>query len=118
MVHVKKCPCEYGRGKPTTEFYKIVDGKRKPQIYCYGWKDVRTDDALQCCLDCDDFVYGEQCEKDFDKYKEESMDRLESDVENLKEWPHKPCINYEDGCEEWAGCPCVYYKAENEGLEE
>ena len=72
MVHVKKCPCEYGRGYPTTEFYKIVDGKKKPQIYCYGWKDARTDDALQCCLDCDDFVYGEQCEKDYEKYKAES----------------------------------------------
>ncbi len=38
----------------------------------------------------------------------------ESDIEKRKEWSHKPCINYEDGCEEWAGCPCVYYKAESE----
>lgn len=38
----------------------------------------------------------------------------ESDIEKRKEWPHKPCINYEDGCEEWSGCPCVYYKAESE----
>ncbi len=43
-----------------------------------------------------------------DKYK------AESDAEKRKEWPHKPCINYEDGCEEWAGCPCVHYKAESE----
>ena len=36
--------------------------------------------------------------------------QAESNIEIRKEWPHKPCINYEDGCEEWAGCPCVYYK--------
>ena len=40
--------------------------------------------------------------------------KAESDIEKRKEWPHEPCINYEDGCEEWAGCPCVHYKAENE----
>ena len=40
--------------------------------------------------------------------------KAESDIEKRKEWPHKPCINYEDGCEEWAGCPCVHYKAESE----
>lgn len=72
MVHVKKCPCDYGRGKPTTEFYKIIDGERKPQIYCMGWIDKRTDDAFQCCSECADFVYGEQCEKDFEEYKAES----------------------------------------------
>lgn len=74
MVHVRKCPCEYGRGKPTTEFYKIIDGERKPQIYCNGWHDARTDDALQCCLDCADFVYGEQCEKDFQEYRKGKSD--------------------------------------------
>ena len=48
------------------------------------------------------------------KALQEYIYKLESDVENLKEWPHKPCINYEDGCEEWAGCPCVYYKTKSE----
>ena len=48
-----------------------------------------------------------------DKYKAE-IEPQESDIEKRKEWPHKPCINYEDGCEEWAGCPCVYYNAESE----
>ena len=40
--------------------------------------------------------------------------KLESSIEKRKEWPHKPCINYEEDCEAWAGCPCVYYKAEME----
>lgn len=61
MVHVKKCPLKIGRGRPTTEFYK--DGK--PQIYCFGWIDKRYDEYLDECLRCPDFVWGEQCEKDF-----------------------------------------------------
>lgn len=40
--------------------------------------------------------------------------KVESEVDNPKEWPHKPCINYADGCEEWAGCSCMYYKAKSE----
>ncbi len=71
MVHVRKCICKNGRGKPTTEFYKIVDGKKKPQIYCFGWIDSYNDEPLDCCKDCPDWVYGEQCEKDFEKYKAE-----------------------------------------------
>ena len=66
MVHVRKCPCEHGRGKATTEFYK--DGK--PQIYCYGWIDLRTDEPLEICRDCADFVYNAQ--DDLDKYLAES----------------------------------------------
>jgi hypothetical protein len=63
MVHVKKCPCKLGRGKPTTEFYK--DGK--PQKYCYGWMDGMTDEPFEICKDCKDWVYGEQCEIDFEE---------------------------------------------------
>lgn len=63
MVHVKKCPRLKGRGRPTTEFY--IDGK--PQIYCYGWIDKMTDEPLQICKECLDWVYGEQCEKDFEQ---------------------------------------------------
>lgn len=74
MVHVKKCPCEYGRSKPTTDFYKIVDGERKPQIYCYGWIDVENDEPLEICKNCADFVYGEQCEKDFQEYRKGKSD--------------------------------------------
>lgn len=60
MVHVKKCPCEFGRGRPSTEFY--VD--RKPQIYCSGWVDRMTDDLLEVCRECPDLAGGYQCEKD------------------------------------------------------
>ena len=60
MVHVNKCP--YGhRGRPTTEFH--VDGK--PMIYCMGWIDMETDEALPICKNCKDWYMGEQCEKDF-----------------------------------------------------
>lgn len=62
MVHVRKCPCEYGRGRSTTEFYK----KGKPQIYCYGWNDARNDEPIEVCKNCKDFVYGEQLEYDFE----------------------------------------------------
>ena len=65
MVHVKKCPNPDGRGKSTTEFY--IDGK--PQIYCYGWQDAMTDEPLPECKEGKDWVYGEQCEKDFEEAK-------------------------------------------------
>lgn len=61
MVHVKKCPHKEGRGKPVTDFYK----NGKPQIYCYGWMDKMTDEPLEICQNCKDWVYGEQCEIDF-----------------------------------------------------
>lgn len=67
MVHVRKCPCEYGRGKPTTEFYH----NGKPQIYCYGWEDKMTDEPLECCRNCKDFVSGEQFELDFEAHEKE-----------------------------------------------
>lgn len=63
MVHVKKCPCENGRGKPSTEFFD----NGKPQIYCYGWFDNYNDEPLECCKKCADWVNSEQCEKDFDE---------------------------------------------------
>lgn len=70
MVHVGICPCEEGRGKPTTEFY-IGD---KPQIYCYGWThnpDGDLGDAFECCKNCLDWAYGEQVQIDCSKaYKE------------------------------------------------
>ena len=68
MVHVKKCPCEYGRGKPSTEFY--IDGK--PQIYCYGWTLGDITDAPECCKNCLDWVYGEQPTIDFEKVRTRS----------------------------------------------
>ena len=63
MVHVRKCPCEYGRGNPTTEFYR----NGKPMIYCMGWIDKMTDDPLPICKNCKDWYMGEQCEEDFQR---------------------------------------------------
>ena len=55
MVHVKKCPLGK-RGRPSTEFWK--DGK--PQIYCRGWVDQMTDEALEACKNCADWADGDQ----------------------------------------------------------
>ena len=65
MVHIKKCPNPLGRSYPTTEFY--IDGK--PQIYCRGWIDKMTDEPLEVCRNCMDFVDGEQIEVDFERAK-------------------------------------------------
>lgn len=65
MVHVKKCPNPDGRGKPTTEFH--INGK--PQIYCYRWIDGMTDEPLEICKKCADWVNGEQCDRDFEQAK-------------------------------------------------
>lgn len=67
MVHVTKCPLMQ-RGKPTTEFY---DKNGKPQIYCYGYENKMYDEPLDECKNCLDWVYGEQIEKDFEKFKSE-----------------------------------------------
>ena len=63
MVHVRKCPCEYGRGNPTTEFYR----NNKPMIYCMGWEDKSTDEPLQTCKNCKDWYRGAQVEIDINK---------------------------------------------------
>lgn len=51
------------RGKPTIEFYK--DGK--PQYYCYGYIDRMTEEPLEACQNCADFVNN--IEEDFQDYK-------------------------------------------------
>lgn len=51
------------KGKPTIEFYK--DGK--PQYYCYGYFDSMTDEPLEECVNCQKWVDGEQCEKDYEE---------------------------------------------------
>ena len=51
------------KGKPSIEFYK--DGK--PQYYCMGYEDERTDEAYPECMECPRWVFGEQCEKDFEE---------------------------------------------------
>lgn len=50
------------RGKPSVEWYK--DGK--PQYYCYGYIDKRTDDLLPECQECRSHVYKAQ--DDFDAW--------------------------------------------------
>lgn len=62
MVHVKKCPLGK-RGNPSREFIK--DGEW--QIYCYGWIDKMTDEPLQECKKCLDFIGGEQYLEDYEE---------------------------------------------------
>ncbi len=50
------------RGKPTIEFHK--DGK--PQYYCYGYVDYSTDEPIEICKQCKDFVDNAQA--DLEKY--------------------------------------------------
>lgn len=50
------------RGKPTIEFYK----DEKPQYYCYGYIDSETDEPLEDCKQCKDFV--ELAQKDLDNH--------------------------------------------------
>lgn len=64
MVHTKRCPLGK-RGNPTTEFYI----GEIPQIYCMGWIDKRTAEAIKTCKNCLDWVHGEQCLKDFEAAK-------------------------------------------------
>lgn len=65
MVHTTCKLKDVRRGYPTTEFYK----NGKPQIYCMGYYDKRTDETLEECKNCPDFVLGEQCEKDWEEAK-------------------------------------------------
>lgn len=48
------------RGKPSIEWYK--DGK--PQYYCYGYIDKRTDELLPECRGCRSHVYKAQDDLD------------------------------------------------------
>ena len=51
------------RGKPTIEWYK--DGK--PQYYCYGYRDAMTEEPLEVCKNCADFV--DRAEEDYKRFK-------------------------------------------------
>lgn len=64
MVHTN-CKRKEGRGRPSTEFYR----NGKPQIYCRGFYDMMTDEPLEVCRNCLDWVDGEQVEKDFEDAK-------------------------------------------------
>lgn len=51
------------RGKPTIEFYR----DEKPQYYCYGYVDYSTDDPIEDCKRCKDFV--DHAQEDLEIYK-------------------------------------------------
>lgn len=68
MVHVSKCPLgKNQRGMSTTEFYH----NGKPQKYCYGRIDMMTEEALEECKACKDWVYGRQFDEDFETHLRE-----------------------------------------------
>ena len=91
MVHTF---CKLGknnRGCLTTEFY--IDGK--PQVYCYGRTDLKNWKivARAECKSCPNWVYGEQCGKDFQK----EMERMASKFTEKKQLRHLPESYREDG---------------------
>lgn len=49
------------RGKPSIEFFR----GNKPQYYCHGYIDAMTDEALETCRRCPDFV--DYAQKDLEK---------------------------------------------------
>ncbi len=51
------------KGRASIEFYK--DGK--PQYYCYGYIDKRTDELIDECKECPEHVYKAQA--DLDRWK-------------------------------------------------
>lgn len=61
----KKRPDIKDIGKSSIEFYK--DGK--PQYYCYGYIDQRTDGLIEECKQCSRKVYKAQ--EDLDRYIQE-----------------------------------------------
>jgi len=58
--------CALGkRGRATHEW----DDGEKDRIYCYGYKDKRTDEILHECKACADNV--NKAQDDFDKWRKE-----------------------------------------------
>lgn len=72
MVH---CYCEAARSKEYPDIDKRGDAdveffkNGEPQVYCRGYYDLRTDETLDVCKNCPDFVLGEQCQKDWEEAK-------------------------------------------------
>ena len=95
------------RGKPTIEWYK--DGK--PQYYCYGYRDAMTEEPLEVCKNCADFV--DRAEEDLQRFKgrragmtvKEIIDKLSEYNSEAKinvivdgfERPFKICFGYSEG---------------------
>lgn len=53
------------KGKASLEFH--IDGK--PQYYCYGYVDPRTDELIETCQNCKKNVIYAEC--DFEKVQKE-----------------------------------------------
>lgn len=51
------------RGRPSIEWYK----NGVPQYYCYGYIDCSTDELLEVCRKCADYV--DHAQEDFDAWK-------------------------------------------------
>ena len=52
------------RGKPSIEFHK--DGV--PQYYCCGWVNEMTDEVLETCWNCRDYV--DRAQDDLDEWNQ------------------------------------------------
>ena len=95
------------RGNPTIEFYK----NGKPQYYCYGYRDAMTEEPLEVCKNCADFV--DRAEEDLQRFKgrragmtvKEIIDKLSEYNSEAKinvivdgfERPFKICFGYSEG---------------------
>lgn len=58
------------RGNPTIEWYK----NDVPQYYCRGWIDLMTDDPLELCRNCNNFV--DRAENDLQKWKRLNVNQI------------------------------------------
>lgn len=81
------------RGKPTIEFYK----DEKPQYYCYGYIDSETDEPLEDCKQCKDFV--DFAQEDLEKYIEVSKNENEIKQRPFTEKEYNEYNNMLKGCQ-------------------
>lgn len=90
------------RGNKSIEFYK--DGK--PQYYCYGYCDAMTDEALDVCKKCADYVDGEQLQQQADQYRDRGFElerkqfqgkRTEADFQYAKAYSYDNAVEIVKG---------------------
>lgn len=68
MVHEKICKCPFGKSEESLEFYV----GSSPQYYCLGWiADMSSNEPMECCNNCKDFVLGEEIKKDIQRARKE-----------------------------------------------
>ena len=58
-INVKKCPCKSDR-KPI----ETVMHNGKCFNYCKGFNDVVSGKTIDCCINCSEWIYGDQFEID------------------------------------------------------